>query len=120
MQITVGEDDKAAILRPGIFAGLLFANQRALVLRFRFKNDEREALFVEQEEVDEAQLGLFEVLAEIVEVMLTEFDRLFEPNIRGLTALRKEPPASRFQKIVDFDPRRRFFHRFVGSECPCP
>jgi hypothetical protein len=54
MQVAVGEDDKAAVLRLGVFAGLFLADQRAFVLGLGFQHDEGKALFVEQQEVDEA------------------------------------------------------------------
>ena len=50
------------------FAGLLLADERVLVLGFGLQDDEREALGVEQEEVDEALGGLLEVVAECVQV----------------------------------------------------
>ena len=68
MQIAVGEDDEAAVLGTGVLAGLLLGNQRIFVLGLGFEDDEREALGVEQEEVDEPFLGLLEVVAERVEV----------------------------------------------------
>ena len=69
MQVAVGEDDEAAILRAGVFAGLLFSGQRIFVLGLGFEDDEGEALLVEQQEVDEALLGLLEVLAKRVEIL---------------------------------------------------
>ena len=54
MQVAVGEDDEAAVLGLGVLAGLLLADERVLVLGLGFEDDEREALVVEQQEVDEA------------------------------------------------------------------
>ena len=68
MQVAVGEDDEAAVLGLGVLAGLLLADERVLVLRLGFENDEREALLVEQQKVDEALAGLLEVVAEGVEI----------------------------------------------------
>ena len=68
MQVAVGEDDEAAVLGLGVFAGLLLADERVLVLGLGFEDDEREALGVEQQEVDEALARLLEVLAERVQV----------------------------------------------------
>ena len=45
MQIAVGQDDEAAILRPGVFASLLLADERVLVLRLGLKDDEGKALW---------------------------------------------------------------------------
>ena len=64
MQVAVGEDDEAAVLGSGIFAGLLLADERVLVLRFGLQDDEREAPRVEKQEVDETLAGLLEVFAE--------------------------------------------------------
>ena len=58
MQVAVGEDDEAAVLRLGVLASLLLAHERAFVFGLGFEDDEREAFFVEQEEVDEAFASL--------------------------------------------------------------
>src|ERR1039458_3927148 len=63
VQVAVREDDEAAILRAGIFSGLLFTDQRILVLCLCFENDKREAPRVQQQEVDVALGGLLEVVA---------------------------------------------------------
>ena len=52
----------------GVLAGLLLADERILVLRLGLEDDEREALGVEQQEVDEALARLLEVVAERVQV----------------------------------------------------
>ena len=54
MQVAVGEDDKAAILREGVFPSLLFSNEWALVFGLCFEDDEWKTLLVEKKEVDEA------------------------------------------------------------------
>ena len=54
VQVAVGEDDEAAILGPGVLARLLLADERIFVFGLGFKDDEREALCVEQQEIDEA------------------------------------------------------------------
>ncbi len=68
VQVAVGEDDEAAVLGAGVFAGLLLADERVLVLGLGLKDDEREALRVEKQKVDEALARLLEVVAERVEV----------------------------------------------------
>ena len=68
VQVAVGEDHEAAVLRLGVFAGLLLADERVLVLRFALKDDEREAFGVEQQEVDEALVGPLKVVAEGIKI----------------------------------------------------
>jgi hypothetical protein len=68
VQVAVGEDHEAAVLGLGVFAGLLLADQRVLVLRFGLQDDEREASDVQQQEVDEALARLLEVLAKCFQI----------------------------------------------------
>jgi hypothetical protein len=49
VQVAIGEDDKAAILGPGIFTSLLLADERAFILRLGLQYDQGKALFIEQE-----------------------------------------------------------------------
>ena len=58
MQVAVGEDDEAAVLGTGVLAGLLFGDERILVL----------GLGVKEEEVDEPFFDLLDVVAERVQV----------------------------------------------------
>jgi len=44
VQVAVGKDDEAAVLGLGVLAGLLFGDERILVLGFGFEDEEREAL----------------------------------------------------------------------------
>jgi hypothetical protein len=53
----------ATNLQFGVLAHLLLADQRILVFRLGFEDDEREACLVEQQEVDEPIACLLEVLA---------------------------------------------------------
>jgi hypothetical protein len=64
VQIAVGEDDEAAVLRFGVFAGLFFADKRVLVLRFGLQDNEWEASGIQQQEINEALARLLEVLAQ--------------------------------------------------------
>jgi len=52
MQVAVGEDDEAAVLGLGVLARLLLPDKRVFVFGLGFEDDEGEALFVEEEEVD--------------------------------------------------------------------
>jgi len=96
VQVAVGENDEAAILRARVLPGLLLGSERILVLGLGLENDERETLGVEQEEVDEALAGLLEVVAERVEVDGLDRDARFETDVRGLLAHGKETPAGCF------------------------
>ena len=68
MQVAVGEDHEPAILRPGVFAGLFLADERALVFGFGLKDNEREASAVEKQKIDEALGGFLEVVAQCVDI----------------------------------------------------
>ena len=110
MQVTVREDNEAAVLRPGVSARLLLAHERIFVLGFGFEHDEREALFVEQEEVNEALDRFLEILTEVVERLLGERNARFELDVRWAFRVREEAPASVFEQLVDFDAGGGFFH----------
>jgi len=68
VQVAIGKDNEAAVLRLGIFARLLFADERILVFGFGFENQQRKAFGIEQEKVDEAFCALLEVGAERIQV----------------------------------------------------
>jgi len=46
MQVAVRKDDEAAVLRLGVFAGLLLADERTEIFGLGLENNEREALFI--------------------------------------------------------------------------
>ena len=64
MQIAVGQDDKPDILRMGVFPGLILADKRIKLFGFRFEDGYREAAFLQQEVINVAARGSFEVVAE--------------------------------------------------------
>ena len=64
VQVAVGEDDEAAVLGLGVFVGLLLRDERILVLRLGFEDEERKTPGVEQEKVDKPFCGLLEVVTE--------------------------------------------------------
>ena len=97
MQVAVGEDDEAAVLGLGVFARLLLADERVFVLGLGFEDDEGEALFVEQQEVDEAFARFLEVLAERVEVLRLERDAGFELDVRGAVGVRERSASPRLR-----------------------
>ena len=69
MQIAVRQDDEAAILGAGVFACLLLADERVLVLRLGFQDDQGEPLGVEEQEVDEPGGDFLEVITQRVQVV---------------------------------------------------
>lgn len=83
VQVTVREDDEAAVLGLGVFTRLLLAHERSSVLGLGFEDDEREALFIEEQEVDVALADLLEVLAECIEVLRFQRDTGFKLDVRG-------------------------------------
>jgi len=68
VQVPVGEDNEAAVLGTGILAGLLLGVEWILVFGLGFEDEQREALGVEEEEIDEPFGDLLEITAERVEV----------------------------------------------------
>lgn len=46
MQVAVRKDDEAAVLRLGVFAGLLLADERTEIFGLGFEDNERKALFI--------------------------------------------------------------------------
>ena len=103
VQVAVGEDDEAAVLRARVLPGLFLRRERILILGLGLEDDEREAPGVEQEEVDEALAGLLEVVAERVEVGGLDRDAGFETDVGGLVAFGREAPAGCFEQLVDLD-----------------
>jgi hypothetical protein len=78
------------------------------VLGFGFEDQQREALGVEQEKIDEAFCAFLEVGAERVHVGGLDRDAGFEANVRGRVAFLEKTPASRFEQLVDLDAGRGF------------
>ena len=103
MQVAVGENDEAAVLRAGVFAGLLLADQRVLVLGLGLQHQQRKALGIQQQEIDEALAGGLEVVAQRVEIVGFERDAGLKPDIGRQRAVGEEAPAGRFQQAVDLD-----------------
>ena len=81
MQVAVRQDDEAAILGAGVFAGLLLADERVFVLRLSFQNDVGKSIGVQKQEVDEAGGGFLEVVAQGVEIGRPDRDIWFKANI---------------------------------------
>ena len=114
MQVAVGEDDEAAVLRLGVFARLLLADERAFILGFRFQDDERKTLFVEQKEIDKAFRGFLEIITEAVEISFIQGHARLQLNVDGTILVREETPARSFQEPVYLNARSGFLHRDGG------
>jgi hypothetical protein len=109
VQVAVRENDEAAVLVAGVFAGLLLADKWVLVLCLGFKDDERETLGVEKQKVDVALGCLLEIVAECVEVGCLDGDAGFKANVGGGVSFGEETPASRFEQLVDLNAGCGFF-----------
>ena len=103
VQVAVGKNDEATVLRLGVFARLLFADEWIFVFGLGFENKQRKAFGIEQEKVDKAFCALFEVGAERVQVGGLDRDAGFKANVGGAAAIRKKAPACCFEQLVDFD-----------------
>jgi hypothetical protein len=110
VKVSVREYDEATILRFRIFSCLLLADERILVFRLRFEDDERKGPFVEQQEIDEASGGFLEVLAEVVERIFCECNTGFELDVRRPLRIREEAPARCFEQLVYLNPSSGFLH----------
>lgn len=115
VEVAVGEDDKVAVKRTGVLVRLLLRSERILVLGLGLEDDQREALDIEQEKVDEALASLLEVVAERVQVGGLDRDAGFDADVGGTVALGKEAPARCFEQLVDLDAGCGFFFGHSGS-----
>ena len=115
MQVAVGEDDEAAVLGLGVFAGLLLADERILALRFGLEDKKRETFRIEQQEVDKALGRLLKIVAKRVKV--GRFDRHagFKADVLGRVPLREKTPICGLKELVDLDAGCGFF---VGHRTP--
>ena len=112
MQVAVGQDHKAAIERFGVFARLLFANQRVFVFCLGFQHHKREGFFIQQQKVNKAFAGGFKVVAQFahgINLAAREFHVGFERNVGFALCRVKKAPASGFEQLVDFDTGLGFF-----------
>ena len=67
VKVPVGKDNKTAVLRFGVFPGLLFADKRVLVFRLGFQHKQRKASGIEQQKINEPFASLLEVLSHRIE-----------------------------------------------------
>ena len=110
MQVAVRQDDEAAILRAGVFAGLLLAGEGVPVLGLGLQDDQGKPLGVEEQEVDETFGGILEVVAQGVEVGCLDRDACLKADVGGLAPFGEEAPAGRFEQPVDLDAGSGFVH----------
>ena len=113
MQVAVGKDDEPAVLRFGVLARLLFADQRIFVFGLGFEDDEGEAFFVQKQEIDEAFAGFFKVIAECVQCLGSECDFRLKLNIGRATIVGEETPICCFKQLIDFYSGSGFFSGHV-------
>lgn len=115
MQVAIREDDEAAILRFGVLARLLLADQGIFVFRLGFEYNQGKAGIIEQKEVDETVAGLFEVFSECVDRCLGQLDLGFENDVGLARSLVEEAPAGLFEQLIDLDASFGFFGSYLGS-----
>lgn len=115
MQVAIGENDKAAILRAGVLAGLLLAIERVFLLALGFEDDEWIALLVEKQEVDVTLLRILKVVAECPDIIERHGRALLKAHIGGLAVIREHPPAGGLQQFVDLDSRLGFAHHIPAE-----
>jgi len=111
VEVAVGEDDEAAVLGTGVLARLLLAEEGILVCGLGLEDNEREAMFIEEEEIDIAVPALFEIVAPGVLGEGSDFGMILEEDIGfGVAVGRIEKPPSGFlEELIDLDPRPGFF-----------
>lgn len=103
VNVSVAEDHEASILRAGVFACLLLADARIFVLGFRFEDNERLAVLVQQQEVDEAVRALFEALAKVLDVLCSGFSFTFgsRTTFAGpFASSKKRQPAASSSRLI--------------------
>ena len=115
VNVAVGQDDEASALRARILAGLLLGRKRVFILRLGLKDDQRLSVGIQKEEVDEAVFGLFEVLAESVDVGRLELD-----IILGSRTMFAGPAASSKKRQPASSRRRLILIRAVASLLAIP
>lgn len=76
VQIAIGQDDEAHVLRSRVLAGLLLANQWIIFFGLGFQNRDGKPASVQKEIINEAVCGLFEIVAETFDALPVQFDVL--------------------------------------------
>src|SRR5450830_291129 len=109
VQVAVGQDDKAGVLRLRVSPGLLLADQGVLVLGLRLQHDKRKCMAVQQQEVDETVDGFLEVVSVRIEEGPGHLDMVFEDDIGRTVIIIDQSPACLLQELVDLDPCGCFF-----------
>ncbi len=109
MQVAIAQDNEAAILRFGVFAGLLFADERVLVFGLGFEHNQREALFIKQQEVDKALAAGLVISTHGIHLCLGDLDVGLQRDVGFALWGVKKPPTSGLQQVIDLDPGLGFF-----------
>ena len=109
VQVAVGKNNEAAVLRLGVFARLFFADQRVLVLGLGFKYDERKTCLIKQQEIDETIRGSLKIFTECIDGGLCQFDLRLKHDVGFAFAVIEKTPASFFKQLVEFDASLGFF-----------
>src|SRR5450756_2298695 len=109
VQVAVGQDDKAGVLRLRVSPGLLLADQGVLVLGLRLQHDKRKCMAVQQQEVDETVDGFLEVVSVRIEEGPGHLDMVLQDDVGRTVVIIDQSPACLLQKLVDLDPCGCFF-----------
>jgi hypothetical protein len=94
---------------------LFLPDQRILVGRLGFEDEERGAFDIEEQEIDVAPRGLLEVVSERVQIVLAQSDAMFEADVGGAVFVLEETPPGLLEQLVDFDAGGRFVLRQSSS-----
>src|SRR5450830_277587 len=109
VQVAVGQDDKAGVLRLKVSPSILLADQGVLVLGLRLQHDKRKCMAVQQQEVDETVDGFLEVVSVRIEEGPGHLDMVLQDDVGRTVVIIDQSPACLLQKLVDLDPCGCFF-----------
>ncbi len=101
MQVSIGEDNEAAVLGAGVSPGLLLSYQRLLLFRLGLQHDERESPLVQKKVVDEPPAGLLKVIPKSIQVRQLERNTRLNLNVGWSVPFREEAPGRVLQQSVD-------------------
>lgn len=75
---------------------------RNFIFRFRFQEDQRLAVVIPQEKIDESLRAFLKVRTETFDVLRLQLDVRLKNDIRGTALVIEEAPASGLQQPIDF------------------
>ena len=105
VQVASGEDYEAAVLRLGVFASLLLADEGLPLFALGLQDRQGKAFFVQEQIVYKAVGGFVEILPEFIQLRLRYLDVVFQTDIGRTVRIIKEPLAAVLQQPVDLEPR---------------